>query len=274
MISDEGVDILLEDLLNNYGYDFTNYTRSSLKNRVDQLIRLDNFPSFAEFRYKLKSDREYLRRFIDHITVNVTEMFRDVSFFSALRQCVLPVLARYPVIRLWHAGCSTGEEVYSMAMVLQEEGLYDKCLIYATDINSGALAKAKQGIFKLSNMKLYSENYIRSGGNEDFSKYYTAKYDYAVFDKSLKEKIIFSNHNLVNDGSFNEFQLIICRNVLIYFDPALQHRALGLFDESLEMNGFLALGSKETLLFSSIADRYEALSGREKIFQKVREDEL
>lgn len=270
MINDEGVEILLEDLLMTYGYDFTNYTRASLKNRINRLCEIDKFPSFAEFRYKLKTDRHYFRRFVDHVTVNVTEMFRDVAFFKALRQQVLPVLRTYPVIRIWHAGCSTGEEVYSMAMILKEEKLYDKCLLYATDINSQALEAARKGIFRLSSMQMYSENYMSSGGQEDFSKYYTAKYDYAKFDDSLKKNVIFSTHNLVGDGSFNEFQLIICRNVLIYFDKALQTRVFGLFDQSLETFGYLALGAKETLLFSSIADRYEHLPGREKIYKKAR----
>lgn len=267
MIRDEEVEILLSDMLDIYGYDFNDYSKASLKRRIDRLFTLDKFPSFAEFRYRIKNDERYLKRFVEEITVNVTEMFRDPSFYETLRNEVLPVLATYPLIRIWHAGCSTGEEVYSMAILLQEAGFLKKSLLYATDINPEVLEKAKEGIFPLSQMKQYSENYLVAGGKKEFSEYYTSRYDRAKFDKQLSRKMIFATHNLVSDRSFNEFQLILCRNVMIYFDKDLQDRVLKLFDQSLEQLGFLALGAKETLRFSSIALSYKQI-GKEKIWRK------
>ena len=267
MIKDEEVGILLNDLLETYGYDFTDYSKASLKRRINRLYSLDKFPSFAEFRFRIRKDEDYLKRFVEEITVNVTEMFRDPSFYKVLRKEVLPVLATYPLIRIWHAGCSTGEEVYSMAILLQEANLLHKSLLYATDINPDVLERAKTGIFPLSQMKLHSENYIEGGGTNDFSSYYTTRYDKAKFDKKLGTKMIFATHNLVSDRSFNEFQLIMCRNVMIYFDKDLQDRVLQLFDQSLEQLGFLALGSKESLRFSPIASGYKQI-GKEKIWRK------
>lgn len=267
MIKDDDVHILLNDLLDTYGYDFTEYSKASLKRRIHRLFTLDKFPSFAELRYRVKTDEDYLKRFVEEITVNVTEMFRDPTFYETLRKDVLPVLATYPLIRIWHAGCSTGEEVYSMAILLKEANLLHKSLLYATDLNPDVLEKAKAGIFPLSHMKQYSENYILGGGKNEFSDYYTSRYDRAMFDKSLSKKMIFATHNLVSDRSFNEFQLILCRNVMIYFDKELQDRVLQLFDQSLETLGFLALGSKETLRFSSISSSYTQVS-KEKIWRK------
>lgn len=267
-ISDEEVEILLNDLFETHGYDFTGYTRGSLKRRINRLFTLDRFPSFAELRYRLKTTPGYFRRFVEEITVNVTEMFRDPAYYKVLRNEVLPVLNTYPFIRIWHAGCSTGEEVYSMAILLEEAGLSHKSLIYATDINPEVLENARKGIFPLGHMKQYSENYILSGGLKDFSDYYTANYKFARFDERLSSKMIFSTHNLVCDRSFNEFQLILCRNVLIYFDKQLQEKVFTLFDESLENLGYLALGSKETLRFSSVAGKFKQIS-KEKIWRKT-----
>nr|WP_242689094.1 protein-glutamate O-methyltransferase CheR [Pedobacter sp. SYSU D00535] len=260
---------MLLDLLERHGYDFTDYSKASLKRRINRLFSLDRFPSFAEFRFRLKNDPTYIRRFIEQITVPVTEMFRDPNFYRALREEVLPTLGTYPFIRIWHAGCSTGEEVYSMAILLKEANLFHKSLLYATDINPEVLEKARKGIFPLSQMKQYSENYILSGGKNDFSSYYSAIYDHAKFDASLNSKMIFSTHNLVSDRSFNEFQLILCRNVLIYFDRDLQSRVFKLFDDSLDHLGFLALGSKETIRFSGIASKYKQVGGKEKIWRKT-----
>ncbi len=268
MIKDADVDILLNDLLDQYGYDFTDYSMASLKRRVNRLFSIDKFPSFAEFRFRLKNDEHYLTRFVEEITVNVTEMFRDPSFYKTLRSEVLPILSTYPLIRIWHAGCSTGEEVYSMAILLKEANLLHKSLLYATDINPDVLERARKGIFPLMNMKQYSENYILSGGTQDFSTYYTAKYDHAKFDVDLSAKMIFATHNLASDRSFNEFQLILCRNVMIYFEKDLQDRVLLLFDGSLEQLGFLGLGSKETIRFSSISSHYQQLN-KEKIWRKI-----
>jgi chemotaxis protein methyltransferase CheR len=269
VITDDEVEVLINDLLEVYGYDFTNYSRASLKRRINRLFYLDKYSSFAEFRYKVKSDDSYLKRFVEEITVNVTEMFRGPSFYKVLRQSILPVLGTYPLIRIWHAGCSTGEEVYSMAIALKEANLLHKSILYATDINPDVLEKARRGIFPLSQMKLYSENYIESGGLKDFSDYYIAKYNYAMFNEDLKMKMVYATHNLVSDNSFNEFQLILCRNVLIYFEKELQNRVFDLFDNSLEKLGFLVLGDKETLRFSSIATKYKQLDNKEKIWRKT-----
>ena len=263
------VELILNDMLSLYGYDFTNYSRASLKRRIVRLMANDRFVSFAEFRYKLTEDKDYFKRFVEQITVNVTEMFRDVSFYKTLREEVLPVLATWPMIRVWHAGCSTGEEVYSMAILLHEANLLNKSLLYATDINPAVLEKVREGIFPLSQMKLYSENYILSGGKRDFSSYYTAQYNSAKFDEFLGKKIVLATHNLVSDGSFNEFQIIICRNVMIYFEKPLQDRALNLFYDSLEMLGYLALGAKETLKFTDISKKFKQLDSKEKIWRKI-----
>ena len=224
-IDEEELEILLNDLVEVYGYDFTDYSRASLKRRVNRLLQLDKFPSFAEFRYRVRKSPEYVKRFVEQITVNVTEMFRDPSFYKTLRLDILPVLSTYPFIRIWHAGCSTGEEVYSMAIMLHEANLLHKSLLYATDINADVIKKAMAGVFPLSHMRQYSENYILSGGIADFSTYYSAKYNHAKFNEELRAKVIFATHNLVSDRSFNEFQLILCRNVLIYFDQNLQQKS-------------------------------------------------
>ena len=267
-LTDQDLADILNDLLEVHGYDFTRYSKASLRRRIMRLVTQDKFVSFAEFRYLLKTDQEYLRRFIEQITVNVTEMFRDVSFYKALREEVLPTLATWPLIRIWHAGCSTGEEVYSMAILLQEANLLQRSLLYATDINPAVLEKVRAGIFPMSQMKQYSENYILSGGKRDFSSYYAAHYRAAKFDEELGQRIILSTHNLVSDSSFNEFQLILCRNVLIYFEKPLQEKVLHLFDQSLETLGFLALGAKETIKFSPVGKKYKQLQ-KEKIWKKI-----
>lgn len=269
-VKDDEIETLLQDVLEKYGYDFTDYSRASLKRRINRLYSLDQFPGFSEFRYRIKTDAEYFRRFVEEITVNVTDMFRDPFFYKVIREQVIPIIATHPLIRIWHAGCSTGEEVYSMAVLLKEAGVLEKSLLYATDINPGVLETVKKGIFPLRQLKQYSENYILSGGKNDFSKYYTAKYEWAKFDEQLAKKMIISTHNLVSDGSFNEFQLIFCRNVLIYFDKELQDKALRLFDDSLEMLGFLALGAKENLKFTSVAAKYKQLENRERIWRKIK----
>jgi chemotaxis protein methyltransferase CheR len=268
MVSEDEIDILLEDLFVIYGYDFNNYSRASLKRRINRIFGLDKFQSFTEMRFLVRTDAQYVNRFIEEITVNVTEMFRDPTFYKELRTEILPLLGTRPFIRIWHAGCSSGEEVFSMAILLQEAGLLKKSLLYATDLNPRVLEKVRKGIFPLAQMKQYSESYITSGGLNDFSSYYTANYGQAKFKEELGEKIIIATHNLVSDRSFNEFDLILCRNVLIYFDKDLQDTALQLFDASLALGGFLALGSKETLKFS-IVQRKFILTGKEKIWKKI-----
>ncbi len=269
IITDQQVDQLLADALELYGFDFTNYSPASVKRRINRLFAIDRFPSFAELRYRLRTDAGYVDRFVEAISVNVTEMFRDPSFYQALRNHVLPQLATYPYIRIWHAGCATGEEVYSMAILLKELNLLHKSLLYATDINQEVLEKGRQGVFPLNNMKLYSENYIQAGGTRAFSNYYSVTYDRAKFSNELKSKMVFAMHNLVSDGSFNEFQLILCRNVLIYFNKELQDLVINLFNNSLEKLGFLALGTKETLRFTHVARHFKQIDSKEKIWRKI-----
>jgi len=270
MIRDDEVDLLLNDVMDRYGYDFMHYSRASLKRRINRLMMLDRFPGFAELRYRLRSEPEYVKRFVEQLTVNVTEMFRDPTFYQALRTSVLPTLAAKPFIRIWHAGCSTGEEVFSMAILLREAGLLSKSLLYATDLNPDVLETARTGIFPIEPIRQYAENYRLSGGRQDFSTYYTAQYNHVKIDADLIRRIVFSTHNLVSDGSFNEFDLILCRNVLIYFDKPLQERVLTLFDNSLGPLSYLALGAKETIRFSAIQSRYKQVDS-EKIWRKLTE---
>ncbi|MDB5119007.1 MAG: Chemotaxis protein CheR [Sphingobacteriales bacterium] len=267
-LTDEQIELLLNDVWEHYGYDFTHYSKASIKRRLNRIYILDRFPSFAVLRYRVKNDTTYFKRFLEEITVNVTEMFRDPLYYKVLREKVLPSLGTYPFIRIWIAGCSTGEEAYSIAIILKEINLYHKAIIYATDINQEVLAKANEGIFKLSEMKTYSENYIASGGSTEFSAYYSANYEHAKFNDDLKDKLNFSQHNLVSDYSFNSFQLVICRNVLIYFDKELQSKVLNLFNDSLENLGYLALGSKETIQNSTISSKFKQFEN-EKIWRKI-----
>lgn len=268
LVKNDEMEMLLNDISHLYGYDFTQYSKASLKRRLNRICMLDKFASFAELRYRLIHDGSYLTRFIEEITVNVTEMFRDPHFYATLRHHILPVLRTYPFIRIWVAGCSTGEEAYSLAILLKEANLFEKSLIYATDINPRVLERASKGIFPLNYMKQYSRNYILSGGGQDFSSYYVSMYDIAKFHSDLSSKMIFSTHNLVSDSSFNEFQLILCRNVLIYFDKDLQNKVFKLFNESLQPLGFLALGAKETLRFSNIEYQYKQWS-EDRIWKKI-----
>ena len=269
MINDRELEVLINDVYEYYGYDFSGYSKASFKRRVDRLYRMDGFVNFPEMLSKVRYEPEYFKRLVEEITVNVTELFRDPMFYKVLREDIVPQLATKPFIRIWHAGCSTGEEVYSMAILLQEAGLLNKSLLYATDINPVVLEVAKKGIFPLRMMKQYSENYIASGGKKDFSHYYTANYGFAKFGEDLVSKMVFSQHNLVSDRSFNEFDLILCRNVLIYFDKELQERALELFDDSLAKLGYLALGTKETIKFSSIQSRFKQ-HNKDKIWKKIK----
>ncbi|MFS8082127.1 MAG: CheR family methyltransferase [Ginsengibacter sp.] len=269
-VTDEHVEDVLNDIMEVYGYDFSGYSRASLRRRIVRIYILDDFSNFAAFRFQLRSDLTYFARFLEEITVNVTEMFRDPDFYHVLRSRVLPVLGTYPFIRIWIAGCSTGEEAYSMAIILKELNLLHKSLIYATDINEKVVGKAAKAYFPLQKMQTYTENYLKAGGQKDFSDYYTANYNLAKFDNKLKQKIIFSTHNLVTENSFNQFQLILCRNVLIYFERNLQIKVLELFNNSLENLGYIGLGSKESLEYSSVSNKYERLTGA-KIWRKIRE---
>lgn len=267
MLKEAEIHTLLDQVLEVYGYDFSNYSDASLHRRINRLYQMDHFESFEDLQSRLITDENYLKRFVEEITVNVTEMFRDPAFYNYLRLEIFPFLATKPFYRIWHAGCSTGEEVLSLAILLKEAGLLSRALRYATDLNPTVLERARKGIVPLNYIKKYSVNYREAGGLHDFSRYYTAHYGQAKFESDLLEKVVFSTHNLVSDSSFNGFDLIICRNVLIYFDKDLQDKVLRLFDESMSPLGFLALGSKETLRFSSIQSLYSAI-GPYKIWQK------
>jgi len=270
LIGERDLAMLLQDMVEHYGYDFSDYSRASIKRRVSRLISTDHIPSFAELRFKLVEDEEFFNHFLEEVTVNVTEMFRDPLFFKALRESILPKLSTYPLIRIWHAGCSTGEEVYSMAILLQEEGLLERSLLYATDINQQVLERAKSRQFPIDEMKLFTQNYIEAGGKNDFSSYYTASYEKALFKEELQSRMVFSTHNLVVDQSFNEFNLIICRNVLIYFNRELQNQVIGLFNESLPSLGYLALGNKETLGFTDYDHHFKTINQKQRIWQKIK----
>jgi len=268
MLKKDEVEILLREVKLQYGYDFVNYSRASLIRRLVRIMENCKIPSFAELRYKALNEPVFFEYFVQEVTVNVTEMFRNPSFFKALREKVVPMLSTYPLIRIWHAGCASGEEVYSMAIILEEEGLLQKSILYATDLNQEVLKQARQGIYNIDQMKLYSENYIKSGNNREFLNYYRIRHGKAVFSEALKERMVFSVHNLVGDQSFNEFHLIICRNVLIYFNRDLQERVLNLFSESLSSFGFLAFGAKESIDYSGVRNNYTVVNKHEKIYKR------
>lgn len=263
------IELLLEGVFRYYGYDFRNYAPASLKRRIWNAIRAEDLTTVSGLQEKILHDPACLERFILQLSVNVTSMFRDPSFYLALRTHVVPLLRTYPFIRIWHAGCATGEEVYSMAILLQEENLYHRCRLYATDINEEVLKKAKAGIFPLESMQEYTHNYLQSGGKQSFSEYYTAAYDSAIFRSSLKENMVFSQHNLVTDSSFNEFHVILCRNVLIYFNQVLQEHVYQLFHDSLGVFGVLGLGKPETLKFTPYEKHYQQLVTTEKLYRRM-----
>jgi chemotaxis protein methyltransferase CheR len=264
------IELLLEGIYRQYGFDFRAYAYASVRRRLWKRIEAEGVGTVSALQEKVLHEPEMMEKLLLDLSINVTAMFRDPDFYVAFRRHVVPILRTYPFIRLWHAGCATGEEVYSMAILLTEEGLYERSRIYATDINEVVLKKAKEGIFPIDRMQEYTENYIAAGGTRAFSDYYVAKYDGALFSPILTKNVVFSQHNLVTDHSFSEFNVILCRNVLIYFDKSLQARVLKLFYESLPMFGILALGSKESLRFSPREDGYEQLSGPQKIYRKVR----
>jgi len=268
-LEDIELQLLLDGIFQYYGFDFRNYARASLKRRIRRVLESEGLTQISALQNLVLHDPEAMRRMLLSITVNVTSMFRDPSFFLAFRQQVIPLLHTYPYIRLWHAGCSEGQEVYAMAILLQEAGLYDRCRIYATDSNELVLQRAKAGIYPLGLMQQYTQFYLQSGGQRSFSEYYTSAYESAIFRASLRENIVFSQHNLATDHSFNEFNIILCRNVLIYFDAVLQRRVHQLFHESLCRLGILALGRQESLRLSPYEADYEALVKPEKIFRRL-----
>lgn len=264
------IELLLEGVFRHYGFDFRSYAYASIRRRLWKRIEAEGLSSISELQTLVLHNPAAMERLLLDLSVSVTAMFRDPGFYQVFRSDVVPLLRTYPFIRIWHAGCSTGEEVYSMAILLEEEDLLERTRIYATDINDAVLQQARAGIFPLNRMQEYTENYIRAGGKRSFSEYYTAKYDGALFSPSLSRNIVFSQHNLVTDRSFAEFTVIFCRNVLIYFDRELQDHVHSLFYDSLVMFGILALGSKESLRFSQYEPCYEKLHPREKLYRKIR----
>ncbi len=262
------VKLFLEAIFEKYGYDFRNYSMAHIKRRILNRLAITKLESISLMQNRVLRDPDFLQQILLDFSINVTEMFRDPNFYLALRREVIPILKTYPFIKIWHAGCSTGEEVYSMAIVLKEEGLLDRTQLYATDFNQRVLKQAKEGIFSISAIKDFTQNYIKAGGKENFSDYYLADYDRAIMDKSLSENILFAHHNLATDNVFSEVNMVICRNVLIYFDRDLQNRAVGLFKESLIAGGILCLGSKESLQFNEHASSFSSLVPHEKIYRK------
>lgn len=262
------LDLLVDAMYHKYGYDFRNYSKAHMKRRVLHRISKDDLESISLLQHKILHDANYFYSILSDFSINVTEMFRDPEVFKYIRAEVVELLKSYPKLKIWHAGCSSGQEVYSMAILLKEEGLLDRTTIYATDFNDDILNKAKDGIYPIDLIKEYTKNYIASGGIHDFSDYYTAKYDSVIINNEIKKKIVFANHNLVTDTDFASMHMIICRNVLIYFDRDLQNKVIKMFTRSLEKNGVLALGSKESIDYTEVASKYKAWNREYRIFQK------
>ncbi len=263
------IELLMEGVYRHYGCDFRNYAYPSLRRRLWNLVDDERLGSISALQARVLHDPTFMEKLLVQLSINVTSMFRDPGFFLRFRQDVVPRLGTHPFVRLWHAGCSTGEEVYSMAILLEEAGLYDRCRIYATDMSEVALARARAGIYPIKDMAEYSGNYLRAGGTESLSRWYTANYDHAIFRAALKRNVVFSHHNLVTDGSFNEFNVILCRNVMIYFNTALQGRVHKLIHDSLRRFGILGLGRKETLRGTPHERSYESLDAEEKLYKKI-----
>ncbi|HEV3118422.1 MAG TPA: protein-glutamate O-methyltransferase CheR [Gemmataceae bacterium] len=264
------VQLLLEAIFRRYGFDFRNYAQPSICRRIWSSVHAEGLETISELQGKLLHDAAAMERFLLAVTVNVSTMFRDPDFYRAFRSRVAPALQACPFVRIWHVGCATGEEVYSMAILLHEEGLYPRCRIYATDMNEAVLAKAKAGIFSPGLVQEYTTNYLQAGGTGCFSEYYTANYGNVIFDRALIDNIVFAQHNLVTDGSFNEFQVILCRNVMIYFNDLLTRQVHELLYQSLALSGFLGLGDKESIKFTPREDCYEEFDGHERLYRRIK----
>lgn len=262
------IDLLLEAIYRLSGFDFREYMRSSIQRRIHNRMNKDHITTVTGLLDKVIHEEGYVNNLINDFSINVTDMFRDPDFFYAFRKKIVPLLRDLPEIRIWHAGCSSGEEVYSMAILMEEEGLAHKTKIYGTDMNERIIAKARKGAFPLKRMQSYTKNYLQAGGTQAFSEYYSTDYQYAYFRPSLSKNIIFAQHNLVTDGSFNEFHVIICRNVIIYFTFDLQVKVFNLFNESLSQGGFLGLGNKESLKVIETTDIYKEIDVNQRLYQK------
>jgi chemotaxis protein methyltransferase CheR len=264
------IELLLEAVYRYYGYDFRNYAPPFVQRRIRHRVQKENLSSISALQEKILRDSGVIEGFLSDFSVNVTEMYRDPTFFQSFRTKIIPLIKDYPSIRLWHVGCSTGEEVYSMSILLHEEGIYEKTRIYATDINKSVLEKARLGSFPLNRMQLYTKNYIEAGGKRAFSEYYKAVDDKVFFHPYLQKNVVFAQHNLVTDQSFNEFDIIICRNVLIYFNKILQNHVHNLLYNSLSQSGFLGLGIREGIKFTSYEHCYGEFDASEKLYRKVK----
>lgn len=262
------IKLFLEALYQKYGYDFRNYSHAHVRRRLLHRMRLEGMPHMSEMIHRVLNDLGFLQTVLSDLSINVTEMFRDPEFYKAVREEVVPILRTYPFFKVWHAGCATGEEVYSMAILLKEEGLLEKAQIYATDFNPKVLKIAREGIYPIDKIKEYTHNYQKAGGKDSFSNYYNADYNMVILDKTLRRNIVFAEHNLVTDSVFAEVNMIFCRNVLIYFTRELQDRVIHLFLESLNPGGILALGTKENLTISTYAKYFQVINSNQKIYKK------
>ena len=261
--------LLVEAILVRYHYDFRHYSFVSVKRRLANALSRFGFSSISELQGQVLRDPALFSQLLDYLTVQVSDMFRDPDYYRALREDVLPVLATYPSFKVWVAGCSQGEEAYSIAILLREAGLLSRALIYATDINARALDQARMGVYSAERVEGFAANHARSGATVPFSRYYTAAYGKAVLDKTLRQQIVFADHSLSTDSVFAEVQLVSCRNVLIYFDRQLQDRAVGLFADALAPRGFLGIGSRESLRFSGQAGRFEDVRRDQRLYRKT-----
>ena len=266
-IEDIEIDLLLEAVYQASGYDFRSYARASIVRRMRRFLSLNGCSNISGMISRVLHDQEFLHRIIQHVSVSVTEMFRDPFVFKVIRREIVLLLNTWPRVKVWCAGCATGEEVYSLAILFKEEGFYDRSTIYATDFNDSSLKTAEAGVYPAEKIREATRNYQEAGGRDSFSQYYHSNYGAAVLDGSLKERIVFANHNLASDQVFGEMHLIFCRNVLIYFNRDLQNRALRLFTDSLVHGGFLCLGSKEDLQFSEVGDLYKIVNKKAKIYK-------
>ncbi|MDE5421375.1 protein-glutamate O-methyltransferase CheR [Ancylomarina sp. DW003] len=262
------IPLILEAIYQKYGYDFRKYSRSHIKRRFIHRMAINNIESISHMQDKVLRSKDFFIELLEDLSINVTEMFRDPEFYASFRENVVPNLKTYPFIKIWHAGCSTGEEVYSFAILLREEGILDRCQIYATDFNRKVLEVAKQGIYATRDIELFERNYTKSGGKSKLSDFYTMKYGSIKLDQSLVKKVVFADHNLVTDSVFAEVNLIICRNVLIYFNRDLQNKVINLFHESLSSSGHLCLGSKESLKFTNKEYCFSDVDEKQKIYKK------
>ena len=267
-IFDIEIQLLLEGVYLKYQHDFRNYSIASLRRRMAQAMERFDCRSLSQLQHRVLHEPEVFTQMLQYFTIQVSEMFRDPAYFKALREQVVPILRTYPSIKVWTAGCSKGEEVWSLAILFDEEGLLERTIFYATDINPTALQAAESGIFALDRIAQFSRNYQQAGGQRSLADYYTAAYDGAAFDRRLRKQMVFADHSLATDSVFSEVHLVSCRNVLIYFDRTLQDRAIGLFQEALVHRGFLGLGSRESLRFSAHANQFEELAPAERIYRR------